>query len=197
MLEDIAEGARYAAATPLIALILGLCCAVSLFVLNYNTLVPLIARDVLREGAHGFGLLMAALGAGAVLGALALARLDFERPPASLLLWAALAVSAATLSLAFVHRFWVAAPVLFVAGFSQILFAASANTTLQMSAPDHLRGRMMSLYAWVFVGSTPIGAFLIGSTAEQFGVLAACAAGGGSGLAAVAILAAWWRRRRA
>ena len=108
MLEDIAEGARYAAATPLIALILGLCCAVSLFVLNYNTLVPLIARDVLGEGAHGFGLLMAALGGGAVLGALVLARLDFERPPASLLLWAALVASATTLSLAFVHRFWVA-----------------------------------------------------------------------------------------
>ena len=68
MLEDIAEGARYAAATPLIALILVLCCAVSLFVLNYNTLVPLIARDVLGEGAHGFGLLMAALGAGADAG---------------------------------------------------------------------------------------------------------------------------------
>ena len=132
MLEDIAEGARYAVATPLIALILALCCAVSLFVLNYNTLVPLIARDVLGEGAHGFGLLMAALGAGAVLGALVLARLDFERPPASLLLWAALAASAATLSLAFVHRFWVAAPVLFVAGFAQILFAASSNT----HAPD-------------------------------------------------------------
>jgi MFS family permease len=197
MFEDIAEGARYAAATPLIALILGLCCAVSLFVLNYNTLVPLIARDVLGEGAHGFGLLMASLGGGAVLGALVLARLDFERPPASLLLWAAMAASAATLSLAFVHRFWVAAPVLFVAGFAQILFAASSNTTLQMSAPDHLRGRMMSLYAWVFVGSAPIGALFIGSVAEQLGVVAACAAGGGCGLAAVAILAAWWKRRRA
>jgi MFS family permease len=197
MLEDIAEGARYAAATPLIALILALCCAVSLFVLNYNTLVPLIARDVLGEGAHGFGLLMAVLGGGAVLGALVLARLDFERPTASLLLWSALVASATTLSLAFVHRFWVAAPVLFVAGFAQILFAASSNTTLQMTAPDHLRGRMMSLFAWVFVGSTPIGAFFIGAVAEQLGVLAACAAGGGCGVGAVAILAVWWKRRRA
>lgn len=80
---------------------------------------------------------------------------------------------------------------------TQLLFAASSSTTLQMSAPDHLRGRMMSLYAWVFVGSTPIGALFIGSVAEQLGVLAACAAGGGCGLAAVAILAAWWKRRRA
>jgi predicted MFS family arabinose efflux permease len=139
---------------------------------------------------------MAALGGGAVLGALVLARLDFERPTASLLLWAALVASTATLSLAFVHRFWVAAPILFAAGFAQILFAASSNTTLQMRAPDALRGRMMSLYAWVFVGSTPIGALFIGSVAERLGVLAACAAGGGC-VASVAILAAWWKRRRA
>jgi hypothetical protein len=66
-----------------------------------------------------------------------------------------------------------------------------------MTAPDHLRGRMMSLFAWVFVGSTPIGAFFIGAVAEQLGVLAACAAGGGCGVAAVAILAVWWKRRRA
>jgi hypothetical protein len=53
---------------------------------------------------------------------------------------------------------------------------------------------MMSLYAWVFVGSTPIGALFIGAVAEKLGVPAACAAGGGCGLLLVAVLAAWWRR---
>ena len=195
--EDIAEGARYAAASPLVALILAVSCAVSLFVLNFSTIVPLVARDVLREGAHGFGLLMAALGGGAVAGALALARLDVGRTPPSLLLAAGAAVSVSTLSLAFVYRFWVAAVLLFVTGAAQILFAASCNTTLQLAAPDRLRGRVMSLYAWVFVGSTPIGAFLVGSVAETLGVAAACAAGGGCGLASVAGLALWWRRRGA
>ena len=194
--EDIAEGARYAAATPLVFLILALCLAVSLFVMNFNTLVPLIARDVLHEGAHGFGLLMAALGGGAVIGALALSLIEAGRLPIRVLVWAALIASAGTLGLAFVHRFWVAAAVLAVTGFSQILFAASSNTTLQLTTPDQLRGRVMSLYAWVFVGSTPFGAALIGAVAEQWGVPAACAAGGGGGLALVAILAGWWRRRR-
>jgi len=159
--------------------------------------VPLIARDVLHEGAHGFGLLMAALGGGAIIGALTLARLDSGRPPVALLVWGALAASGATLSLALVRHYWVAAVILGVAGCSQILFSASCNTTLQVTTPDRLRGRMMSLYAWVFVGSTPIGALFIGAVAEKLGVRAACAAGGGCGLLLSALLAAWWRRRPA
>ena len=197
VVEDIAEGARYAAETPLVALILGLSLAVSLFVLNYNTLVPLLARDVLHEGAHGFGLLMTALGGGAVAGALALARLDAGRPPLWLLMWAGVVASASTLALSLVRHFGVAAAVLAVAGCSQILFAASCNTTLQVVTPDQLRGRMMSLYAWVFVGSAPIGALFIGATAEAFGVSAACAAGGGAGLLLVLVLSSIEMRRGA
>lgn len=195
MLEDIAEGARYAAATPLIALILGLCCAVSLFVLNFNTIVPLVARDMLGEGAHGFGLLMTSLGFGAVLGALALARLEFVRPPVGLMIAAGAVVSAGIFALGTAHRFWLAAAILFVTGLAQILFSAICNTTLQLAAPDQLRGRMMSLFAWVFVGSTPIGAFFIGSVAEKLGVAAACLVGGGAGVVLVAALALWWARR--
>ena len=144
---------------------LGLILAVSLFVLNFNTIVPLVARDVLHEGAHGFGLLMEALGAGAVAGALALTVTGSSRPAVDLVIVAAVVVSAAMLCLATVSRFWVAAGVLAVIGCSQTLFSTSCNTTVQLSTPDHLRGRMMSLYALVFVGSTPIGAVLIGSVA--------------------------------
>jgi predicted MFS family arabinose efflux permease len=64
-----------------------------------------------------------------------------------------------------------------------------------MTAPDALRGRMMSLYAFVFVGSTPFGALFIGAVAERFGVPAACAGGGGLGLLGVLLLAWRWRRR--
>src|SRR5205814_1891498 len=86
VLEDIAEGTRYAVATPVIGLMLGLILFVSLFVINFNTLVPLIARDVLHEGAHGFGLLMASLGLGAVGGALTLTLASRGRPPVSLVI---------------------------------------------------------------------------------------------------------------
>ena len=71
---------------------------------------------------------------------------------------------------------------------------ASCNTALQMVVPDRLRGRIMSLYAFVFVGVTPIGSFFVGSVAEWFGTPTAYAAGGGLGLLSVLALALlWWR----
>jgi MFS family permease len=71
---EIAEGVRYAAGTPRVALVMSLLMVVSLFVVNTSVLVPLIARDVLHEGAHGFGLLMAALGVSHLAGAALRAR---------------------------------------------------------------------------------------------------------------------------
>lgn len=193
--QQIIEGVRYAVSTPLIALVLSLLLSVSLFVINYSVLVPLIARDVLHEGAHGFGFLMAALGAGAVAGALALALVGGGRPPLGILVGAAIVVSGATMALAAVRHFWLATVVLLFIGCSQILFTASCNTTLQVTVPDEVRGRMMSLYALVFVGVTPIGSFLVGSISETLGVSAACGVGGGLGLLFVLALTARWRRR--
>ncbi len=195
--QDIAAGLRYAVGTPLVALILSLLFVVSLFVINHNVLVPLLARDVLHEGAHGFGLLMAALGTGAVVGALALAVLGKSRPPLTLLVGAAASLSVLTLALAVVRHFPTATVLLALTGLSQIVFMASCNTTLQMVAPDRLRGRIMSLYAFVFVGVTPIGSFFVGSVAEWFGVSAAYAVGGGLGLLAVLVLTLLWARGKA
>ncbi len=66
---------------------------------------------------------------------------------------------------------------------------------LNVTTPDALRGRMMSLYAFVFIGVTPVGSFFMGWLAETFGVPAACAVGGGLGLVSVLALMARWRRR--
>ena len=79
--SEIAEGVRYALRTPRIVLVIGLVMASACSSSTYNVLVPLLARDVLGQDAHGFGLLMTALGCGAVAGALVLASLGAERPP--------------------------------------------------------------------------------------------------------------------
>jgi MFS family permease len=194
VLQDIRAGVRYAVETPLISLILSLLFFVSLFVINYSVLVPLLARDVLHEGAQGFGFLMAALGVGAVAGAVALAVLGSGRPRLIVLVGAGMVVSATTLLLALIRHFWPAMIGLALIGFSQIVFLAGSNSTLQMTVPDRLRGRMMSLYAFVFAGVTPIGSFLVGSIAEVFGVSVAFAAGGGLGLVCVLALTIWWVR---
>ena len=195
LLQDITEGIRYAVSTPRVSLVLSLVMIVSVFIINYNVTVPLLARDVLRQGAHGFGLLMAAIGAGALVGAMALAALGSGRPPLVLLVVPAVAISAATLSLAVVRQFWVAAAVLLAVGFCHTLFLSSCNTTLQVAAPGELRGRVMSLYAFVFAGVAPIGSFFVGSVAQAFGVPAAYAASGVLGLLGVAALTLRWRLR--
>ena len=195
MAEEILEGVAYAVRTPRIALVLSLLLVVSVFLLNYNVLVPLLAREVLHQEAWGFGLLMAAIGGGAVTGAIALATLGRGRPPLAALVIPAIVLALATLSMSAVRQFWIAAGLLFIMGFSGILFMAGSNTTLQLTVPDEFRGRMMSLYAMVFVGVTPIGAFSFGSITGAFGVPTGFLVGGGLGLASILGLIGWWRFR--
>ena len=183
MLEEVVEGLRYALTTPRIRLALGVLLVISVFVFNFGVYVPLLARTVLREEADGFGFLMAALGVGAVAGALTLGGLRQARPSLSLTLAAGVLACLGILSLSLVRQFWTAVPVLFVTGYFAILVTASSNATLQLSAPDELRGRVMSLYTLVFGGSVPLGALLVGVISEHWGVPAAFSAMGAAGLA--------------
>jgi MFS family permease len=190
--EDIGEGIGYALRTPHIALVLSLVLAVSGFLFNYNVLVPLLARDVLHEGARGFGLLMSLLGMGAVAGAVALGTRR-SHPSVPALVVPALVLGAATTCLAAVRDFRVAGALLVVMGFCGLLFMAGANTTLQLTVPDELRGRVMSLHTLMFAGVTPFGAFLVGSITAAFGVPAGFAITGACGVVAVLALFARWR----
>jgi MFS family permease len=192
---EIAEGVRYAVGTSRIALVLGLLLSVSLFVVNMNVLVPLIARNVLHEGAHGFGLLMASLGVGAVIGALLVAVLAVGRPPIVLVAGSAIAAAVLLFGLSFARHFGLAAAVLMAMGFAQIVFMTSCNTTVQITVPDELRGRIMGLYALVFAGMTPIGSLLMGWIAERWGVAVACMVGGVMGTLLISTLTLAWRRR--
>ncbi|HEV8308349.1 MAG TPA: MFS transporter, partial [Methylomirabilota bacterium] len=194
---EIADGLRYAMGSPLVSLILSLVLVVSVFTINHNVVVPLVAREVLRLDVQGFGFLMAAVGAGAVVAAAILAQFGRARTPVAALVAGAVVVSAGLLALAAVREFRSAAAVLFVMGLAQILFLSSCNTTLQVTVPDELRGRVMSLYTLAFAGVSPFGAFLIAGIAEAFGAPAACAAGGGLGLACVLAFAARGARQAA
>jgi MFS family permease len=195
--REIAAGLGYAARTPLVVLVLSLILTVSVFALNHQVMVPLLAREVLHQDAHGFGLLMSSLGVGAVVGALALAALGEGRPRVAQLLVPALVVTVATMALAGVRQAGLAAMLLFVIGVAQILLTAGCNTALQLTVPDALRGRVMALYTLVFAGMSPAGAFLVGGLAELFDAPTAFLAGGGAGLLSVVVLAALLARRAA
>jgi MFS family permease len=194
--SEIAEGVTYAVRTPRILLVLGLVLVVSVFLVNNNVMVPLFARQGLGQDAHGFGLLMASLGVGAVTGALTLAARTHGRPAVLSLVLPALVLAAAMVALSRVTGFGAAAALLGVMGFCGIRVMAGANTSHQLTVPDALRGRIMSLHMLVFAGMSPFGAFLLGSLAERFGIRTTLVVTGTCGFAGILALAVWWRTRR-
>lgn len=195
VVDEILIGLRYAFRTPEIRLMLGLLFIVSIFVFNFTVYVPLVVRTVLHLGAEGFGLLMACLGAGAVTGALAISVLGARRPPRAMLFGAATLACGGLLALSTARAFWFTAVVLFLTGLFGLVLVASCNTAMQLAAPDELRGRVMSLYTLVWGGVFPIGAFIVGSISEHWGVGRALLVNGTAGLTAVVLLLGWWTFR--
>jgi predicted MFS family arabinose efflux permease len=197
VLQDVRTGLRYAFSTPEIRLTLGLLFIVSICVFNFTVYVPLIVRTVLHLGAEGFGLLMACLGVGAVAGALTVGALGARRPPAAVLFGAAALACGALVTLSTARTFWLAAVLLFFTGLFGLVLVASCNTAMQLSAPDELRGRVMSLYTLIWGGVFPFGAFIVGTISEHWGVGRALLVNGTAGLVGVALLLGWWTLRGA
>jgi MFS family permease len=163
---------------------------ISLFGFQFLTLMPVFARDVLRVDAAGYGLLMAAVGLGAVLGALSVALLGPRLPKGRAQVIAGISFGVAVTLFATARAFGVALVLLSLAGCLMIVNNALTNTMLQTGVPDGLRGRVMGFYSFMFVGMAPLGAFQAGYVAERFGAPVAVALGGALAAAAVAI-AAW------
>jgi MFS family permease len=191
LVAHLREGLAYLGQRPAAMQVITLVAAQSIFVMNYTVLVPVMARDVLHQDAPGFGFLMSAQGAGALLGGLGVASVSALGPRPMFLFGGATVLALANLLLAGIRNFTLAAAVLGLAGVSLVLFTATANTALQMSAPDHLRGRVMAMYAIVMGGMTPVGSLVQGFLAEIWGAPGALAVGGVGGLLAAAAVLRW------
>ncbi|MDI6711085.1 MAG: MFS transporter [Bacillota bacterium] len=186
---QIAEGLGYVRATPAVFYPLALVALISTFALNFNVLVPVFARTVLEQGAAGFGFLLTAHGVGALAGGLFIAWVSWRGPQVGLLLGGAAGLCAAQIALAPVHAYWAALVLLALAGWMMVVFASTANTTVQLTVPDRLRGRVMSVYSMLFIGVTPFGNLMSGAIARGWGAPAAFAVGAVLGLGSVGLLA--------
>jgi MFS family permease len=173
----IAQGASYARHEPAVGLLLVVVGAFSLFAMNRMTLIPLFADQVLHVGAQGFGLLVGSMGFGALVGALTLAFYPQLGADPGRQIWMAGIWVAALIEFSISRTFWLSTAALFVAGYCQISFIASANNRIQTTTPDHLRGRVMALYAQALIGVGPFGAVQAGALATLFGAPWAMAVG--------------------
>jgi MFS family permease len=151
----------------------------SVFGFPYIAMMPVFARDVLHSGATGYGALTSSIGIGAVIGALAIAlRSARIRKRGRLMLLGGTAFGVLLILFSASRVLALSMVLLALAGCAMIVNNSLMNTLLQTSAPDHLRGRVMGFYSFVFVGMAPFGAFLFGVVAEHVGVPTTIAAGG-------------------
>jgi MFS family permease len=176
--KDIREGFRYITDDVRSRTMVANIAVLSVFGLPAFVLMPLMARDVLGQGAESYGWMMSAVGLGALAGALGLAVFGHQLPRGRLLSWAAAAFGVLIVLFAASRSLVLTLAILVLLGFAMIIMTALTNTLLQTIAPDELRGRVVSFYAWAFLGLGPFGALQAGSVAERLGTPWALAIGG-------------------
>jgi MFS family permease len=191
-LRQIREGVAFAWRTPIIRLALVILFVISTFGMNFNVILPLLAENVYRNGARGYGIMSSLLGVGSLIAALILAGV-VKRPRVGLLVASAAGFSVFEITLSRMPSQYGAFALLALIGLSTIFVTATSNTLLQTSSPDHMRGRVMSLFAMVFAGATPFGALLAGTLARNFGAQTALLLGA---LPCAAIAGYGWLARR-
>jgi len=183
----VRAGLRYVRRTPALAVPLALMALVGTFGLNFQVILPLLARFSFDGGASTYAALVAAMGVGSVIGALLTGA--HGRTDARLIAGAALGFGVLALLAAAMPSILLEIPVLALLGAAAVTFAAAINSSLQLAVEPEMRGRVMALYSIVFLGSTPIGGPLAGWLSQAYDPRAALL------LAAVAGLSAAWAAR--
>ncbi len=141
----------------------------SLIAMPFITLLPVFAGEIFSKGAEGFGLLVGATGAGALSAALFLAFKGDIGNKTEFMAFSAFCISIPLLLFSLSKNFHFSAFILYLIGFGLVSFLATANSFIQLSSPDNLRGRAMSVYTFVFLGTAPLGNALIGTVADLIG----------------------------
>lgn len=192
VLSSILAGVRFLVGHTVLRSVVAMLVVMCLLVRPYSQLMPAYAAHVVRVDARGLGILLAATGAGAILGSLVTAFVP-ERWRTAVWFASALLMAAGTIVLGLVHSFTVAVVVLVFIGLAVLSFAGSSNVMLQSMSPDDMRGRAISVFSMIILGLIPAGSLLLGSLATLVGLEASLVAGGA--LALVVTLAIWLGNR--
>jgi MFS family permease len=161
--------------------VLAMTTVVSTVGFNFHVLVPVLASETLDAGPRTFGILSAAFGAGALTGALLSAAIG--RASWKWLIAGVGGFSVSLLALAPLETVVACTALLFVVGVCFTLWTSNSQSLLQLTAPDHLRGRVLSLYLFAFAGLAPLGGLLAGWLSDIGGTPLAFYVAGATGLA--------------
>lgn len=161
LLSGLKEGFVYIKDHKIYLALLGIVAVVTFFTWPVTTLLPVFAHDIFKTGEVGFGLLESAFGIGAVIAGLSFHTLYDHLEKKYMLFFIGVGAMVVMFScFAWVPWFWGALVFMALGGLSMSMTYAAANTIIIMSIPDYLRGRMMSIYMFVFLGGMPVGALI-------------------------------------
>lgn len=177
-LADLADGWRYAMGFVPIRRMLLLLATLSITVGPYSTLMPAIAVKTFGEGAWLVGLFIGAVGLGAVVAAVGLARRPSVRGLAKWIAMSSILAGLGAIGFCFSRSVPLSAALMALSGFGMFMTAASCNTIVQSVIDEDKRGRVMSYYTMFFIGSLPIGHLAAGAIAERIGAPLTFLAGG-------------------
>jgi MFS transporter, DHA1 family, staphyloferrin A biosynthesis exporter len=189
-IANLKEGLAYVWSNPLVFALMATALVPRIFAVPYQTLMPVFQKDVLKVGPEGLGVLLAAPGLGAMVAGLMLATLANRVRRQGVLMLVSLVSLGIVMNLfSWTNSFPMAILALIAIGGCQVFYMATTNTMLQVIVPDHLRGRVMSIYA-LDRGLMPVGALMAGVSAHVIGAPATVSY---MGLVVIllAILVAW------
>ena len=168
-IRDFTEGIQFMKSKPEIYRIILLIAVFSLIGIPYITFLPVFAVEVFRTGPKGLGFLVSAAGTGALTAALSLAFKGDIKEKNRFMSISALCFSFSLFAFSLSKNFYLSIVILIFIGWGIVSFLATVNSFIQLSVPDNLRGRAMSVYALVFLGTAPLGNSLLGVLADSFG----------------------------
>ena len=189
LMKDFMHGMRFVSHSRDIRNVFLLIAVFSIIGLPYISLLPVFAADVFNRGPEGLGFLVGASGIGALAAALGIAARGDIRNKTRFMAITGICFSGALTAFSISNLFWLSLLFILAGGWGMVSYLAAANSFIQVTVSDELRGRVMSLYSIVFLGTIPIGNVLMGLLADRLGTPRAVTVSGMTCLVAAAVFA--------
>jgi predicted MFS family arabinose efflux permease len=194
--KEIIDGLKYIKKIPILLETLILVSIMGVFVFNYSVLIPVFTKNVLHMDAKTYGILLSALGAGSLIGALLITFKSKGGPNRILMVGSSIAIGIMLIFTGMSNLYYLTALSLAITGIFNMFFSTTANSTLQLNSKDEYRGRVMSVYSLVFAGFTPIGSLFSGLVAEHYGARVCFILSGICTIVLILLLIAWIKLRK-
>lgn len=196
ILKEIIDGLKYIKSKSILLETLILISFMGIFVFNYNVLIPVFTKTILHMQEKTYGILLSALGAGSLIGALLMSSKSKNGPNKILMISSSIGIGIMLIFTGISNLYYLTALSLAVTGIFNMFFSTTANSMLQLNSKDEYRGRVMSVYSLVSAGFTPLGSFISGFVAEKSGADTCFILSGIATIILILLLVTWSKLRK-